>query len=100
VQTEVAPFAQSLLPEPARADQEEGKEIVGYGDLMVVVNRAIEATRFEPIRELVQNRRSPGGFAPNQNPVLVEVTSDADWATGVAFPAGQRLCYGCDERGG
>src|SRR6202030_4588211 len=29
------------------------------------------------------------GFAPNQNPVFVEVTSDADWATGIAFPAGR-----------
>ena len=25
------------------------------------------------------------GFAPNQNPVFVEVTSDADWATGISF---------------
>jgi hypothetical protein len=89
VQTEVAPFARSLMPERARAGQEDGKEIAGYGDLVVVVNPAIEAMRFEPIRELMESRRSPGGFAPNQNPVFVEVTSDADWATGVAFPAGR-----------
>jgi hypothetical protein len=89
VQSEVVPFARSLMPEPVKAEQDEGNEIAGYGDLVVVVNPAIEAMRYEPIRELMQNRRSPGGFAPNQNPVFVEVTSDADWATGVAFPAGR-----------
>ncbi|HJU15482.1 MAG TPA: hypothetical protein VJ770_03345 [Stellaceae bacterium] len=89
VQSEAAPFARSLLPAPAQGGPDKGKEIAGYGDLVVVVNPAIEATRFEPIRELMQNRRSPGGFAPNQNPVFVEVTSDADWATGIAFPAGR-----------
>jgi hypothetical protein len=89
VQTEMAPFARSLIPVAARTEQEDGKEIAGYGDLVVVVNPAIEAMRYEPIRELLQNRHSPGGFAPNQNPVFVEVTSDADWATGLAFPAGR-----------
>ena len=88
VQTELAPFARSLSAAPAIL-RDEGKEIAGYGDLVVVVNPAIEAMRYEPIRELMQNRSSPGGFAPNQNPVFVEVTSDADWATGIAFPAGR-----------
>ncbi|MFZ3234526.1 MAG: hypothetical protein WA417_10740 [Stellaceae bacterium] len=86
VQTEMAPFAQSLT---AQAEHQKEREIAGYGDLVVVVNPAIEAMRYEPIRELMQNRRSPGGFAPNQNPVFVEVTSDADLATGIAFPAGR-----------
>lgn len=63
VQTEAAPFARSLMPERARAGQEDGEEIAGYGDLVVVVNLAIEAMRFEPIRELMESRRSPGGFA-------------------------------------
>ena len=101
VQTEMAPFAQSLT---SQAGQHEGKEIAGYGDLVVVVNPAIEAMRYEPIRELMQNRQSPGGFAPNQNPVFVEVTSDADLATGIAFPAGRLVnttfesFTGADER--
>jgi len=91
VQTEMAQLARSLMPGPAQAGQEVGKKIAGYGDLVVVVNPAIEAMRYEPIRELMQNRRSPGGFAPKQNPVFVEVTSDADWATGIAFPAGRLI---------
>jgi hypothetical protein len=67
------------------------KEIAGYGDLVVVVNPAIEAMRYEPIRELLENGRYRLRFAPNQNPVFVEVTSDADWATGLAFPIGRSV---------
>jgi hypothetical protein len=89
VQSEMVPFARSLMPGPMQTEKQINNEITGYGDLVVVVNPAIEAMRYEPIRELMQSRRSPGGFAPNQNPVFVEVTSDADWATGIAFPAGR-----------
>jgi len=71
------------------AGEDEGKKTARYGDLVVVVNPAIEAMRYKPIRELMQNRWSPSGFAANQNPVFVEVTRDADWATSIAFPAGR-----------
>src|SRR5215469_16164966 len=90
VQTEMAQLARSLMPGPAQAGQEVGKKIAGYGDLVVVVNPAIEAMRYEPIRELMQNRRA-ASFAPRQNPVFVEVTSTADWATGIAFPLGRSV---------
>ena len=69
-------------------------QIAGYGDLVVVINPAIEATRYEPIAEIV-NARPARGFAPWQPPVFIEVTSvgDAngpgDWATGIAFPIGR-----------
>jgi hypothetical protein len=89
VRSELVPFSQSLMPERMRAEKEKDKEIAGYGDLVIIVNPAIEAMRYQPIRELLENRRSPKGFAPKQNPVFVEITSDADWATGVAFPAGR-----------
>lgn len=91
VQSELVPFSQSLVAERARAEKEKGKEIAGYGDLVIIVNPAIEAIRFQPIRELLENRRNANSFAPKQNPIFVEVTSDADWATGVAFPAGRLL---------
>jgi hypothetical protein len=64
------------------------REIRGYGDLVVIVNPAVEAMTFEPIRELIEDRRA-GQYAPNQNPIFVEVTSVADDATGEAFPAGR-----------
>ena len=89
VQTGMADYARSLGSD-LQADTKGGnKEIAGYGDLVVVVNPAIEAMRFEPIREVIETRRGPGSFAPDQNPVFVEVTSEADWATGIAFPAGR-----------
>ncbi len=89
VQTSTADYARSLAGKQSTEMEGRAKEIAGYGDLVIVVNPAIEAVRFEPIREVIENRRSPGGFVPEQNPVFVEVTSNADWATGIAFPAGR-----------
>jgi hypothetical protein len=89
VRTEMASFSRSLAPR--RTGGEDDREIAGYGDLVVIVNPAIEAMRYQPIRELLENRRRARSFAPRQNPVFVEVTSTADWATGIAFPVGRSL---------
>jgi hypothetical protein len=89
VQTGTADYARSLGGTAQADTKGRSKEIAGYGDLVVVVNPAIEAMRYEPIREVIENRRGPGSYAPDQNPVFVEVTSDADLATGIAFPAGR-----------
>lgn len=89
VRTATADYARSLAGNQPTHMNGRAKEIAGYGDLVIVVNPAIEAMRFEPIREIIENRHGPGSFVPNQNPVFVEVTSDADWATGLAFPAGR-----------
>jgi hypothetical protein len=70
------------------------KEIPSYGDLVVVINPAIEAMRYEAVRHLVENRPRDE-YARWQNPVFVEVTSvgdrawKGDWATGVIFPIGR-----------
>ena len=72
----------------------ERGQIAGYGDLVVVINPAIEATRYEPIREIL-DRAPQRAFAPWQPPVLIEVTSvgdstgSGDWATGTVFPIGR-----------
>jgi hypothetical protein len=89
VETGMADYARSLGSTRPADDKSRSKEISGYGDLVIVVNPAIEAIRYEPIREVIETRRGMGSFAPNQNPVFVEVTSSADWATGLAFPAGR-----------
>ncbi len=89
VQTSMADYARSLGQDVLTDARSRTKEIAGYGDLVVVVNPAIEAMRYEPIREVIEQRRGLGSFAPDQNPVFVEVTSDADLATGIAFPAGR-----------
>jgi hypothetical protein len=73
---------------------EEKKKVAGYGDLVVIINPAIEATRYEPIQELL-GTRPPRGFAPWQPPVFIEVTSigdangSGDSATGTIFPIGR-----------
>jgi hypothetical protein len=73
--------------------------VASFGDLVVVINPAIEAMRYEPIRRLVDGR-SQKQYAPWQAPVLVEVTSVGDsWqsthlgdlATGFLFPLGRRF---------
>lgn len=70
--------------------QEEDKVIPAYGDLVVVVNPAVEAMSWEPIRQIVKDRKATE-FARWQKPVFVEVTSTADKATGIAFPLGRGL---------
>jgi dienelactone hydrolase len=69
---------------------DQDKAIPAYGDLVVIVNPAVEAASWEPVRKIVQDMRGRD-FAPWQEPVLVEVTSTADEATGIAFPLGRSL---------
>jgi hypothetical protein len=57
------------------------------GDLVVVVNPAIEATRYEPLYRAVEERPLPHYHAP----LFVAVTSADDQATGIAFPFGRAL---------
>jgi hypothetical protein len=85
----------SLMADPAlQGARAVEKQIAGYGDLVVVINPAIEATRYEPIREILDTAPREG-FAPWQAPVFIEVTSvgdstgSGDWATGTVFPIGR-----------
>jgi hypothetical protein len=72
------------------ATADADKAIAGYGDLVVLINPAVEAITWEPIRQLVE-KRPASGYARRQRPVFVEVTSTADDATGIAFPLGRSL---------
>jgi hypothetical protein len=72
------------------ATADADKAIAGYGDLVVLINPAVEAITWEPIRQLVE-KRPASGYARGQRPVFVEVTSTADGATGIAFPLGRSL---------
>lgn len=60
-----------------------------YGDLVIVVNPAIEGTRYEALHSAA--RRLGNTYRPDQLPVLINVTGEADWATGKAFPAARFL---------
>ncbi|HEY0684538.1 MAG TPA: alpha/beta hydrolase [Steroidobacter sp.] len=55
-------------------------------NLIVLVNPAFEAARFESI-----HRKSQVAFAPGQKPVLAIFTSQGDKATEMAFPLGRKI---------
>jgi hypothetical protein len=67
----------------------------GYGDLVVLVNPAIEAMRFMPLQSAMHHYARPqpdGGpplldFSNERRPAVVILSSEGDWATRMAFPA-------------
>lgn len=63
-------------------------EVDGFGDLVVLVNPAFEALLFAPLSDMAAER---GSYTRYQLPVIAVLTSEADGATGYAFPAGRRL---------
>ncbi|MDD5580573.1 MAG: esterase [Methylobacter sp.] len=71
-------------------DSKAGKGYVdtakGFGDLVVLLNPAFEAIRYAPFYDLAQERCS---YFNEQVPRLVILTSEADYATKLAFPAGR-----------
>ena len=63
--------------------------VSGYGDLVVLVNPAIEATRIMPFFSMLNayTAEQPDLFAPGQPARLVILSSEGDWATRITFPA-------------
>ncbi len=57
-------------------------DAIGFGDLVVLLNPAFEATRFLNL-SLMANER--GTYFDSQLPILAAMTSEADWATKYAF---------------
>jgi hypothetical protein len=58
-----------------------------FGDLVVLLNPAFEATRYTPLHRIATTR----AYATYQAPIFVSVTSTADTATGTFFPLGRFL---------
>jgi pimeloyl-ACP methyl ester carboxylesterase len=58
----------------------------GFGNLVVLINPAFEAGLYAPLSDLSTEQSS---YAKSQLPVLAILTSEADEATGVAFPIGR-----------
>lgn len=58
-----------------------------FGDFVMLVNPAFEGSIYEPLFQIATNRC----YDPEQKPVMAIVTSEADDATGKAFPLGQTL---------
>jgi pimeloyl-ACP methyl ester carboxylesterase len=61
-------------------------DVKGFGDLVVLVNPAFEAALFAPLSDMATER---GRYFESQAPVMAILTSQADMATGLAFPAGR-----------
>lgn len=63
--------------------------VSGYGDLVVLVNPAIEATRIMPFFSMLNAYTAEQAdlFAPGQPARLVILSSEGDWATRITFPA-------------
>jgi hypothetical protein len=82
-------IAQSMMEAAVPARGAEANEVVTpYGDLVVLVNPAFEASRFHPLHEISSHRSN---YKHGQYPVLVALTSENDLATKTAFPLGRRV---------
>jgi pimeloyl-ACP methyl ester carboxylesterase len=77
----------SSRPTPTHSQSRPGL-VSGYGDLVVLVNPAIEATRIMPffaaLNEYTRTRADL--LSPAQPPRLVVLSSTGDWATRGTFP--------------
>ena len=62
----------------------------GIGDLVVLVNPAFEARRYD---YFAADLTTPGNYSKNQLPVLLTIASEGDSAVKVAFPAGRILYF-------
>jgi hypothetical protein len=62
-----------------------GEVMEGVGDLVILVNPAIEASQYEPIAALATNQDYP----PEQHPVLLTVSAENDWPRNNLFSPGR-----------
>ncbi len=71
----------------SRRDKNYAGQAKGFGDMVVLMNPAFEAMRFTPLLELSQEKCR--GYFQGQLPRLAILTSETDYATKHAFPAGR-----------
>src|SRR5690348_12333495 len=66
---------------------ESGKLSHTTADMVILVNPAFEAARFETLRRIAQDLNPD----PGQAPLLAVFTSESDLATKIAFPLGRKI---------
>lgn len=80
-----------LLTKHAQSDtsrqQDEVNDLMGFGDLVVLINPALEALQFERIWRLSTSMK----FGRQQNPVMLIVSSAGDIPRQILFPIGRHL---------
>jgi pimeloyl-ACP methyl ester carboxylesterase len=80
----IAPYLLETVADPQQRREQ------GIADLVLLLNPAFEATRYEPLHRAAYRataRLEPEQRSAYQTPLLVSVTTDADRATKNAFPA-------------
>jgi len=82
-----AAVSQSLVYGFISGEDIDGKNapVERLGDMILLINPAFEATRFQPLDRVARNRN----YEAYQSPVFVSITSEADAATGKLFPLGR-----------
>ena len=68
--------------------------IEGFADLVVLINPAFEAMQFSSLSDMATERN---GYSASQLPLILEMTSEADSATGFWFPWGRRVSTWFEE---
>jgi pimeloyl-ACP methyl ester carboxylesterase len=87
-------IAESLLDSLVRSPQgEPAKAVV---DLVLVLNPAFEASRFEPLFQAALLRQEPKSTG---RPIFASITSSDDSATGTFFPLGRTINSVFDHEG-
>ena len=81
-------FQERLTQAIARARDRTVDIVRGYGDLVILINPAFEASLYSGIDAL---SRENVVYSPRQRAVLVTISSETDWATKWAFWAGRML---------
>lgn len=75
-------FVRTVGPDGVQGDVE------GFGNLVLLINPAFEARQFAALSDMSAER---GSYFKTQLPVVAVLTSEADYATRYAFPAGRVL---------
>jgi Alpha/beta hydrolase family len=57
---------------------EANQQAQSFGDMVVLINPAFEASRYEPLHRVVSQQKA---FPSNQRPIFVSITAENDWAT-------------------
>ncbi len=87
VHSALTQILQSRFVESARATG-AGSDVTGFADLVVLINPAFEALQISPLSDMATEQAS---YPRSQVPVLLEMTSEADWATRYFFRIGRWL---------